>query len=157
MDSAPVANADRLESEVKDAFETWTKVTGNKLRFEFVSDKNAEITVSWATSTAGLRYPTEAGDANVDYVTSGAGKRTIKNPGDITRSRIKLLTIDINHKAWLPGQLRLVALHEIGHSIGVFGHSPKPGDIMYQQNGAQELSARDINTVNVLYETVSGY
>lgn len=157
MDPAPGATAAQLQDDVKDGFETWTKVTGNKLRFEFVSTKNnADITVSWVTSASALADPTEAGEANVSYGSHVKGKTTLKSPGYISHAKMKFMTQDINHHAWRPGELRLVALHEIGHAIGIFGHSPNAHDIMFRQKGAPELSQRDINTVNMLYASVSG-
>jgi predicted Zn-dependent protease len=44
----------------------------------------------------------------------------------------------------------VTALHELGHSIGLFQHSPNPADIMYYQPDVQVLSSRDVNTVQTL-------
>jgi predicted Zn-dependent protease len=156
IESAVTPDAERLMSEAKEAFQDWTRVTGNKIRFAFVSNKNADIVVSWVSSTAGFSNPKEAGNASVDYHTTGSGKKTLKSPGDISHANVKLMTKDIDHHDWRTGQLRQLALHEIGHSLGIFGHSNNPGDIMYHEKGATELSARDINTVNILYASVSG-
>ncbi|MBX9568590.1 MAG: matrixin family metalloprotease [Candidatus Obscuribacterales bacterium] len=157
MDPAPGATGSQLESEVKEAFEIWTKVTGNKIRFEFTPKQSANITISWTPTTAGFRDPSEAGESSVDYSTPPGPKRTWDNPGDITRAKVRFSITDINHKEWLPGQFKLLVLHEIGHSLGVFGHSNNANDIMYSLKGAPALSQRDINTVNILYKSVSGY
>lgn len=154
--TAPGANGAQLVAEAKNAFNTWTQATGNKIRFEFVPTSNADMVVTWVTSQAGFTNQKEAGEASVDYHTQGKDKKTLKNPGDITRARIRLMVHAINNKEWQPGELRLVALHEIGHSLGLFGHSTNRNDIMYSENGARELSQRDINTVNMLYASVSG-
>jgi len=45
---------------------------------------------------------------------------------------------------------RITARHELGHSIGLFQHSPDPADIMYAQPVAPGLSTRDSNTVQAL-------
>jgi hypothetical protein len=45
---------------------------------------------------------------------------------------------------------RVTATHELGHSLGIFNHSSDPVDMMYGQPVAQVLSARDINTAQVL-------
>lgn len=156
MDPAPGATSAQLESEVKEAFDTWTKVTGNKIRFEFGAKQGADITITWTPTTAGFRDPSEAGESSVDYSTPPGPKRTWNNPGNITHAKVKLSTTDINHKEWQAGQFKLLVLHEIGHALGIFGHSNNPNDIMYTLKGAPSLSPRDINTVNILYKAVSG-
>ncbi|HMU61055.1 MAG TPA: matrixin family metalloprotease [Gemmatimonadales bacterium] len=45
---------------------------------------------------------------------------------------------------------RVVARHELGHSLGLFQHSSDNGDIMFPQPEVTEFSARDINTAQVL-------
>jgi predicted Zn-dependent protease len=45
---------------------------------------------------------------------------------------------------------RITARHELGHSIGLFQHTSDIRDIMYGQPEAEGLSARDINTAQVL-------
>lgn len=45
---------------------------------------------------------------------------------------------------------RITARHELGHTLGIYRHSPDIQDIMYAQPEAPGLSARDINTAQVL-------
>jgi predicted Zn-dependent protease len=45
---------------------------------------------------------------------------------------------------------RITARHELGHSIGLFQHTSDSLDIMYGQPQADGLSARDINTAQIL-------
>jgi len=45
---------------------------------------------------------------------------------------------------------RITATHELGHSLGLFRHTSDTLDIMYVLPKAQVLSARDINTAQVL-------
>jgi predicted Zn-dependent protease len=45
------------------------------------------------------------------------------------------------------------ARHELGHGLGIWGHSPDPTDIMYfsQVRTPPEISPRDINTLKRIY------
>ncbi|HEX5005221.1 MAG TPA: hypothetical protein VFV65_07880 [Gemmatimonadales bacterium] len=45
---------------------------------------------------------------------------------------------------------RVTALHELGHSLGIFRHSGSPDDIMWGNPVGPGLSVRDINTAQAL-------
>jgi predicted Zn-dependent protease len=49
--------------------------------------------------------------------------------------------------------LKNIATHELGHALGMLGHSPKESDMMYTVTDEHSrLSQRDINTVTRLYQ-----
>jgi len=51
-------------------------------------------------------------------------------------------------------QLNKITLHEIGHAIGILGHSENINDIMYYSTDMKRqstLSSKDIETVNKIY------
>ena len=50
-------------------------------------------------------------------------------------------------------EMRTVCLHEFGHAIGLWGHSPHPIDISYPTATTQQPSPRDITTLRKLYNT----
>lgn len=49
---------------------------------------------------------------------------------------------------------RATARHELGHALGIWGHSPVENDVMYfsQVRNPPSISARDINTLKRIYE-----
>lgn len=51
-------------------------------------------------------------------------------------------------------KIKQIALHQLGHAIGIYGHSPNPDDIMYGNFSAKRLSERDKNTIKEIYENV---
>lgn len=85
----------------------------------------------------------------------------------ISRNRLKNMSITIYDKNpageyFSDKEIYNTVLHELGHALGIMGHSYSTGDLMYQQ--AKEtsiytpyredfhyLSGRDVNTLNLLY------
>jgi predicted Zn-dependent protease len=54
-----------------------------------------------------------------------------------------------------PAFMLATARHELGHALGLWGHSPSPQDVMYFAQVAQgpAISPRDLNTLRRLYQT----
>ncbi|MCS6814640.1 MAG: peptidase [Cyanobacteria bacterium] len=50
--------------------------------------------------------------------------------------------------------IRAAARHEMGHALGIWGHSPLPSDVMYfaQVRTPPPISPRDVNTLKRIYE-----
>jgi predicted Zn-dependent protease len=55
----------------------------------------------------------------------------------------------------VPECVALTSMHEFGHSLGIFRHSPTPTDLMYGDPTVSQPSERDRNTAEVLYHVPS--
>jgi hypothetical protein len=132
------------------AFTQWMpEESDGKLHYKLVSDPDdANIVVSRVNSFDDL--PSGAGgQTTYDYnqegqPSSGVKKVSIRmfcpshNSQDLTqRTKDKLYSL---------------CLHEIGHALGLDGHSPNGLDIMYWKSASLELSARDRATIAKLYK-----
>ncbi len=131
---------------VRQAFVDWQAAAPDYLSFTYVpSAADADITITWTNDPTKMVSSAEGGHAEV-----------VPNDKGILKSDITILTskpgaagdIGANH-------MRHVVLHEVGHALGIFGHSPRAGDIMYgivmPTDSESNLSDRDKHTMLALY------
>jgi predicted Zn-dependent protease len=74
----------------------------------------------------------------------------------IARGTITLLTVPLSPELPMTeNRMRTVCLHEIGHALGLGGHTTNPDDIMFYTSSladvAKHLSDRDRATLVRLY------
>lgn len=132
---------------VVNAFKEWS-LNVPKIQFKFVdSPANAQIACTFTDKVADLSGNQEGGNTLVQQDVSS----------NEVRADVKILvTPRGGMKVLGPNYLHRVALHEVGHALGLGGHSDNPSDVMfgtvYLEDKKTELTARDINTLKMLYD-----
>jgi hypothetical protein len=127
---------------VKAAFARWEGV-GVPVRFTFITDSldNAEVKFRW----------------RIQFETERTGQTDVMWDGDghLETGTVTIATFDPKGQPLGPDDVRVVALHEVGHLLGL-DHSPDSTDIMFATGGARDLSQRDIQTALLLYQLIPG-
>ncbi len=138
---------------VNKSFGQWQKSLDGIISFQQVNDpKSAQIYLSFV---------------DVDSSSFCHGQNCEYSVGTtvpvIQDQKLKSMDVTINVKNNLgsyfsPEEISTVIVHEIGHALGIWGHSTYVMDIMfysadklYGDNSQKYISQRDINTVKLLY------
>src|SRR6266699_7178066 len=126
---------------VRSAFQAWEQA-GVPVRFALDADSaSAEVRFLWRIQFEGER----TGQTDLEWDADGR----------LTGGVVTLATFDPKGQPLAPDDVRVMAIHEIGHLIGL-DHSHDPGDLMYAAPKVRELSARDIATALLLYQLAPG-
>ncbi len=161
-DGRPRTPADYV-SAVDEAFAAWQQVIGRPVRFARVDrPEDAAVEIRLEAKVQEVEQGAVLG------VVQGEGGRCRVESTGPTRDRVAIAfapreaTLYIADSVGLltPRQVRAVALHEIGHLLGVSGqHSPLAGDVMYPVAGDRRiemLSEHDRGTLRALYAVPPG-
>jgi hypothetical protein len=128
---------------VRRAFHRWERVAGIPVFFTFVRDSSrADVMVRWIRE-----FPIErTGQADVRW--NGAGW--------LLSGTLTLATQNAGGIILPPSAVYTVALHEIGHLLGL-GHSDSPADVMYPTTEIRvDITVRDRQTARLLYDLPPG-
>ena len=137
------------------AYDAWGKASGNKLAFLMVDNPaNCDIEIEWTTEDLfkeeGGRRRAAAG------ITQNSPAHNMANPWQIGHSKIRIQTINcFSREDCTDDDILSTSLHEVGHSLGIGGHSANFSDIMFMGNSNRQLPAltrRDKATMARLYQ-----
>jgi predicted Zn-dependent protease len=130
-------------------FDEWSTASGGKITWIEVSDPaQANVSVRWTNIVTERAEGTEAGRTKT-YATLD----TRTNRGTIKSAEMLLLT-RLPDREFSADEVRRAYLHEVGHALGIAGHSHNPADIMYYavtQHASPHLDDRDKATLLHLY------
>lgn len=150
-------------NEITNAFYQWQNSTGF-VKFTFVSSqKDADIIVKFLPlpqsncDSTGCKYV-------VAYTEPLIKNRQLKN------MTITLYDKDAYGNYFSDKELYNTILHEIGHALGIMGHSYSTDDVMYMasskdnmsgifsryRSNFQYISLKDLNTIKLLYNLTPG-
>lgn len=154
------------------AFESWEMRTGGAVRFVQIDNPNqARIQVVWKhlggdKDKSGcllgahtiLKY-TNHGNGSLSVMSVGAVPVPIYIPRFGPKYTVPPQVMEVNldlintkEQSVKYQCLQNIVTHELGHALGMLGHSPNQADIMFPVTDEHSrLSQRDINTVKKLY------
>lgn len=144
---------DTYQDYIRRAFNEWQSITNGTVSWtEVNSPNNADIVCSWTAQVRPKGGGVEAGE------TATTIQRSPFFPnGRIIKAHVMVLTSLFGHSFSNP-DLYKTCLHEIGHALGLQGHSSTTSDIMYPVLNADQtpyLKDRDRNTMMALYDQSS--
>jgi tetratricopeptide (TPR) repeat protein len=131
---------------LNEALDQWTQAS-KMLTWITVADKNsADIVCKWVDSLL---------DANGKPTIETGQAETRASANTLKLSLILLSTLPLGDTEVNDSTVKYMCLHEVGHALGLRGHSPHKEDIMFFSERAiekPELSDRDKNTIEKLYQ-----
>lgn len=135
---------------VAQAFDEWCSQSNGLISWRLVSNsRGADIVCTWTDNPTIKPGAVEAGQTRTLVQTN-----RYSGTGQLVHAEISILT-ELMGRSFTDSNMYKTCLHEVGHALGLQGHSDVPSDIMFPSvNDTQvaELKARDVNTLVKLYD-----
>jgi len=173
---SPTLKALPYLNEIRYAMRTWETATDGEIQFqetETLAQADIRVTSTYAGNlsfldtqlgsaeltrleqgkytVSGTDVQAQNGNANQPANTVGGGSPVPSI--DFTVEVILVLESDGTTGELSQEEMRTVCLHEFGHAIGLWGHSPNTDDVCHAMATAQHPTPRDINTLLKIYDT----
>jgi tetratricopeptide (TPR) repeat protein len=132
---------------LKQSFAAWSQASNGLISFALVErPEQAQIICQWSNDPSKFKNIAEAGHAVLDSSTRSG----------LVRGTITILTVPLVEQVPVTdNRMRRTCLHEIGHVLGLAGHTANPDDAMFHTMGVadtwKDLTQRDSNTIVRLY------
>lgn len=140
-------------TEIKNAFSTWQSASNDFISFIYVTKPNdADFYCNFPTTLINRNCSENGlGTAAYQYF-------EYDNSGNIKLSRIDFSAYQCDNKTLFPKNLFYsITLHEIGHGLGLRGHSTNSKDVMYPVALTADrinISKADLNTLRAIYSII---
>jgi len=138
----------RFRDDLIFAIKEWEECSSGLVKFEMVaSPDTADILISWLNKLDNDYREHPLGIAELQRITD-----------DDFHVELQIgLRDPITLQPLTSSQMRIVLLHELGHAIGLWGHSKEKSDIMYYATSAGKYTDRDAETIRMVYSCENGY
>lgn len=141
-----VSNAESVEAVVRDAFDHWQSASKRLVRFTFIVEpEGADIECRFIQDPKQFENFAEAGQCEFYLNDQNEPRCIIKFQINPMSDKVQDIE-SVNFKR--------IALHEIGHALGIVAHSKNPADIMFYSTlfaGKMRVSDSDIERLRKLY------
>lgn len=130
---------------LRKSLDEWTEATKGRIKFKLVDRlEDAQIDCRFTADEKQLSSPAEGAEAIV-----------IPELNGIYKAHVVFLTLSGGERTVSEHGMHFRCLHELGHALGLLGHSPNPSDIMFfsvsLDDNDRTISKRDVATMTRLY------